>query len=90
MGMTELIFVDPGMTVNGQHYRDVLLSADAASDQACCKRIFNMTTLHLIVPRTPLNCYSKKRRNSPNLWPANNPDLNPVDYKVWAWGVMQQ
>ena len=26
MGMTELIFVDPGMKVNGQYYRDVLLS----------------------------------------------------------------
>jgi len=24
----------------------------------------------------------------PDLWPQNNPDLNPVDYKVW--GVMQQ
>jgi len=26
MGMTELIFVIPGMKVNGQYYRDVLLS----------------------------------------------------------------
>jgi len=26
MGMTELIFVYPGMKVNGQYYRDVLLS----------------------------------------------------------------
>jgi len=25
---------------------------------------------------------------SPDLWPPNNPDLNPVDYKIW--GVMQQ
>ena len=24
---------------------------------------------------------------SPDLWPANSPDLNPVDYKIW--GVMQ-
>ena len=24
----------------------------------------------------------------PDLWPSNNPDLNPVDYKIW--GVMQQ
>jgi len=38
MGMTELIFVVPGMKVNGQYYSDVLLSADAASDQAYCKR----------------------------------------------------
>jgi len=26
MGMTELIFVDPGVKVNGQYYCDVLLS----------------------------------------------------------------
>ena len=24
---------------------------------------------------------------SPDLWPPNSPDLNPVDYKIW--GVMQ-
>ena len=24
----------------------------------------------------------------PNLWPPNNPDLNPVDYKIW--GIVQQ
>jgi len=33
--MTELIFVDPGMKVNGQYYGVCLtLSADATSDQA--------------------------------------------------------
>jgi inhibitor of nuclear factor kappa-B kinase subunit alpha len=21
----------------------------------------------------------------PTMWPANSPDLNPVDYKVWGW-----
>jgi len=21
----------------------------------------------------------------PNLWPPNSPDLNPVDYKIWAY-----
>jgi len=26
MGVTELMFVDPGVKVNGQYYRDVLLS----------------------------------------------------------------
>ena len=25
---------------------------------------------------------------SPSLWPLNSPDLNPVDYKIWA--VMQE
>ena len=25
---------------------------------------------------------------SPDLWPPNSPDLNPVDYKIW--GIVQQ
>jgi len=43
--------------------------------------------------RTPLNSYSKKQQETPNLvghdlWTPNSPYLNLVDYKVW--GVMQQ
>ena len=26
--------------------------------------------------------------NSPDQWPPNSPDMNPVDYKIWA--VMQE
>jgi len=22
---------------------------------------------------------------SPDLWPPNSPDLNPVDYRIWGW-----
>jgi len=69
MGMTELIFVDRGMKVNGQYYRDVLLSQQMLpaikhrpiAGDVC---LSTLTTLHLIVSRTPLNCYSKKRRTS--------------------------
>jgi len=25
---------------------------------------------------------------APDLWPSNNPDLNPVDYRIWA--VLQE
>jgi len=25
---------------------------------------------------------------APDLWPSNSPDLNPVDYKIWA--VLQE
>jgi len=24
------------------------------------------------------------------LWPPNSPDLNPVDYAIWTWSIMQQ
>jgi len=68
MGMTKLIFVDRGMKANGQYYHDGPYSLSR-----CCQRSsmllairmsFNKTTLHLVMPRTPLNCYSKKRWTS--------------------------
>jgi len=42
VGMTELIFVDPGMKVNGQYYGDVLLSQQMlpAIKLACCRHMF--------------------------------------------------
>jgi len=52
MGMTELIFVIPGMKVNGQYYRDVLLSQQmlpAISILQAIRLSFNKTTLHLMV-----------------------------------------
>ena len=67
MVMIELIIDDPQMKVNGQYYRDVLLSQQmlpAIKHVASDMFVFNKTTLHLIMPRTPLNSYSKKRRTS--------------------------
>jgi len=94
MGMTELIFVVPGMKVNGQYYRDVFLSlllyCQRSSILQATRLSFNKTALHLIV-QGPLNSYSKKHRTSLVLITGRaqkRPDLNLVDYKVW--GVMQQ
>jgi len=45
MSMTELIFVVPGMKVNGQYYRDVLLSQQMLpAIKACCKRYVCLST----------------------------------------------
>jgi len=92
MGMTELIFVVPGMKVNGQYYRDVLLSADAASDQACCKRHVCLSTTQRSISSCKDTIKQLQQETpdfiGPDLWPQNSPDRNLVDYKVW--GVMQQ
>jgi len=91
--MTELIFVDPGMKVNGQYYRDVLLSQQmlpAIKHVAGDTLVFQQDdapshhakdTIKLLQQETP-------DFTGPDLWPPNSPDLNPVDCKVW--GVMQQ
>jgi len=66
MGMIELIFVVPGMKVNGQYYRDVLLSQQmlpAIKHLASDTFIFQQDNAPSHRARTPLNSYSKKHRN---------------------------
>src|ERR1700761_4622042 len=92
LGHTELLFVEPGVKVNGQYYRDVLLkqqmlpairemSGDVFTfqqDNAPAHRA--RETVQLLAAETPDFI-------PPSLWPPNSPDLNPVDYKIW--GVLQ-
>jgi len=57
MGMTELIFVDPGMKVNGQYYRDVLLSQQmlpAINHVASNTFVFQQDNAPSYHARTPL------------------------------------
>ena len=96
MDMTELIFVVPGMIVNGHYYRDVLVSADAASDQAYCKRYVCLSTRQRCIS----SCEDSIKQlqletpdlTGPDLWPPNSPDLNLMEYKMECnvWDVMQQ
>jgi len=67
MGMTELIFVVPGIKVNGQYYRDVLLSQQmlpAIKHVACNTFVFQQDNAAFHRARTPLNSYSKICRTS--------------------------
>lgn len=93
LGCTRLIFVEPGVKIDGGYYRDVLLMREllpamrAASgeffifqqDNAPAHRARD--TVKLLERETPSFI-------PPELWPPNSPDLNPVDYKIW--GVIQQ
>jgi len=57
---------------------------------------FNKTTLHLIVPRMPLNESIKLLLQEtpdfigPDLWPSNSTHLRRVDYRPKVWGAMQR
>jgi len=93
MGMTELIFVVPGMKFNGQYYRNILLSQQmlpAIKHVASDMFVIQQDNAPSHCARMPLNSYSKKCQNfiGPDLWRPNSQHLNLVDYKVW--GVMQQ
>ena len=92
LGRTNLHFVDPGVKVNGQYYRDVLLMRDLLPDIKQYSDYFTFQqdgapahrareTVELLKVETPDFI-------PPNLWPPNSPDLNPVDYKIW--GLLQE
>jgi len=86
---TNLFFIDQGTKVNGQCYRDVLLHQQLLSairdlsgdfftfqqDNAPAHRA--RETMQLLTCETPDFI-------APALWPANSPDLNPVDYQMWG------
>ena len=90
--MTDLIFIDPGMKVNGQYYCDVLLSQQmlpAIKHVLQATRLsFNKTMLHLIVQGHKQLRQEMPDFIGPDLWPPNSPDANLVDYNVWD--VMQR
>ena len=89
LGCTDLIFVEPGVKVNGAYYRDVLLTQHLLpvikqvsggyftfqQDSALAHRAYE--TIALLSRKTP-------NFISPKLWPPNSPDLNPVDYHIWS------
>ena len=92
LGRTSIHFVEPGLKINGQYYRDVLLMEDLLpeirefsefyifqQDSAPAHRA--RETVALLTNETPDFII-------PILWPPNSRDLNPVDYQIW--GCMQE
>jgi inhibitor of nuclear factor kappa-B kinase subunit alpha len=93
LGATELIFIDPGVKINGAYYRDVLLS------QQLLPAIRELSGEYFIFQQDSAPAHRARdtvemlRINTPEfipptLWPPNSPDLNPVDYRIW--GVLQE
>jgi hypothetical protein len=93
LGLTSLHFIEPGVKVNGEYYRNMLsqkllpeikeLSGNEfftfQQDSAPAHRAG--ATIALLQRETPDFI-------PPTLWPPNSPDLNPVDYTIW--GIMQE
>ena len=84
---TNLIFVEPGAKING-HYRDVLLMHYSDS-QHCWRRICLparqcASTSCSWHSRAISAQWDTAVHQSWHLWPANSPDLNPVNYRIWG------
>jgi len=93
LGCTELIFIEPGVKIDGAYYRDTLLRQHLLpairsvagdffvfqQDNAPAHRV--RETVALLKAETPGFISTQQ-------WPPNSPDLNPVDYEIW--GMLQQ
>jgi len=71
--------------INGCYFRKVLLSESTVGGFFVLQVSYNKAhrareTIKLQQRETPAFI-------SPDLWPSNSPDLDPVDYKIWR--VMQ-
>lgn len=93
LGSTELVFVEPGVKINGAYYRDVLLTQHllpAIREQSGEFFVFQQDSApaHRAAETVTLLQRETPSFIAPTLWPANSPDLNPVDYKIW--GVLQE
>jgi len=92
LGCTEMFFVDPGMKINVAYYRDVLLR------QRLLPAIRRVSGKNFIFQQDSAPAHRARetlkllRRETPDFispyLPPNSPDLNPVDYEIWA--VMQR
>jgi len=87
MGVTELMFVDPGVKVNGQYYRNVLLSQQmipAIKQVEGDTFVFQQDSAPAHRARDTIQLLQRETPDfiGPDLWQLNSPDLNPVDYKI--------
>jgi len=93
LGCTQFIFIQPGAKLNGQCYRDVLLTQKllpAIHSIAGDMFVFQQDNApaHRGRDRVELLRRETPQFISPDMWPANSPDLNPVDYRIW--GMLQE
>ena len=88
-----VFFVEPGVKINGAYYRDVLLTQKllpVIKQISGNEFVFQQDSAPAHRARETNELLRRETPNfiSPEQWPPNSPDLNPVDYKIWA--TMQQ
>ena len=91
LGKTSLYLVEPGTKIDSAYYCDDLLSqmipamsAVAAGDfifqQDGARSHTSKHTLAYLEEHLP----ATSQLLTPDFWPPNSPDLNPMDYSIWS------
>lgn len=93
LGTTQMHFLEPGVKINGDYYRNTVLLNMLLPDIRSVSRdhyVFQQDgapahrareTIALLQRETPDFIH-------PEMWPPNSPDINPVDYSIW--GILQE
>lgn len=93
-GKTSIIFVEEGKTVNAQYYCDKILKEMIPQMNRLARGKeyqFMQDGARAHTANLSLDMLRDKKKLQllePNKWPANSPDLNPVDYGIW--GILEQ
>jgi len=93
LGATQLHFLEPGVKVNGDYYRNAvllnMLLLDIRSDFGDYY-VFQQDGAPAHRARDTVTMLQRETPEfiPPEMWPPNLPDLNPVDYSIW--GMLQE
>ena len=89
LGCTAIHFVEPGVKVNGEHYRNNLLGQKFLPDmRQLSQDEFFCVSAHRARDNITFLEQQTPDFIPPTLWLPNSPDLNPVNYSVWS--VLQE
>jgi hypothetical protein len=88
-GKSRLHFIDPGVKVNAIYYRNKLMSTGLLPDMREKSQghwVFQQDSAPAHRAKETIEFLQREVPEliDPDLWPANSPDLNPVDYRVWG------
>ena len=84
LGSTELMFIEPGVKINGAYYRDVLLGQQLRPAIRSVAGDFFIAPAHRAGDTVEFLFRSTPDFITPLTWSPNSPDLNPVDLRCGA------
>jgi len=96
LGATQLHFLEPGVKVNGDLPEYSSAEYASAGYPLCFRGLLRFSARWGTSTSCTWHCHHAAERETlefipPEMWPPNSPDLNPVDYIIWAfWGMLQE